>query len=144
MLILSSWKNKNFDYKYDAIVYSVFISLGFATWENILYLRNAGIDVAIWRGVISVTAHAFYAIASGFFLGMAKEQSVKKKRGKTILYISLSLIVPIILHGIFDFLLLTENDVLLGVFFSFVATLYIVSYLEIKKTHKLKEKITKR
>lgn len=141
VLLIAVWKNKNFDYKYDAIVYSVFISLGFATLENILYVQNTGLSVAIWRGIISVPAHAFYAIASGFFFGLAKECSSKKEKSKTILFLFLSILVPIILHGIFDFLLLTENDIIFGIFFSFVAMLYMLSYLEIKKTYKEKTKI---
>jgi RsiW-degrading membrane proteinase PrsW (M82 family) len=136
VLIISCWKNKEFNYRYDAIVYSVFISLGFATLENILYVQSSGYNVALWRGVISVPAHAFYAIASGFFLGLAKENSIKHNTNKTIGYIFLSFLVPILLHGVFDFLLLTENDILFGIFFSFVAILYLVSYYEIKKTHK--------
>lgn len=135
VLLLSCWKNKNFDYKYDAIVYSVFISLGFATLENILYVQNTGVNVAIWRGIISVPAHAFYAIASGYFLGLAKENSENKKKGKMFGYLLLAFIVPVLMHGTFDFLLLTENDILFGIFFSFVAVLYIVSYCEIKKTY---------
>ena len=142
VLLAACWKNKEFDYKYDAIVYSVFISLGFATLENILYVQNTGLNVAIWRGVISVPAHAFYAIASGFFFGLAKESSNNKKKAKTVLYMILSFVVPVILHGIFDFLLLTENDIIFGVFFSFVAMLYMLSYLEIKKTYNQKTKIS--
>ena len=135
VLLLSCWKNKNFDYKYDAIVYSVFISLGFATLENILYVQSTGINVAIWRGVISVPAHAFYAIACGYFLGLAKEKSENKNKEKMFGFLFLSFIVPVLLHGTFDFLLLTENDILFGIFFSFVAMLYIISYCEIKKTY---------
>ena len=141
VLFISCWNNKEFNYRYDAIVYSVFISLGFAALENILYVQNSGFTIALWRGVISVPAHAFYAIASGFFLGLAKEKSVSDKKGKTALFIFLALLVPILLHGLFDFLLLTENDILIGVFFSFVAVLYFVSYYEIKKTHKENIKI---
>lgn len=143
VFLVSLWNNKEFDYKFDAIVYCVFISLGFATLENILYVQSSGLNVAIWRGIISVPAHAFYAIASGFLLGLAKENSLKGKRKKTFLLILLSYIIPVLMHGTFDFLLLTENNVLFGVFFSFIAFLYIVSYSLIKKTYKLK-KITKK
>lgn len=144
VLLASSWKNKEFDYKYDAIVYSVFISLGFATLENILYVQNSSITVALWRGVISVPAHAFYAIASGFFLGLAKEASTKSQKNKAIGYLLLSIIVPILLHGTFDFLLLTENSTLFGICISFVTLLYIVSYYAIINTNKADKFVKKR
>ena len=144
VLLAASWKNKEFDYKYDAIVYSVFISLGFATLENILYIQNSNISVALWRGIISVPAHAFYAIASGFFLGLAKEASTKKETKKVILHLLLALLVPILLHGVFDFLLLTENSMLFGICISFVALLYIISYYAIMKTNKTGKLLRKR
>ena len=38
VLMLFVWKNKNFDYRYDGVVYAVSASLGFAALENILYV----------------------------------------------------------------------------------------------------------
>ena len=37
---LISWKNKNFNYIFDAIVYCVFLSMGFAFLENIIYVHS--------------------------------------------------------------------------------------------------------
>ena len=133
ILALGTWRNKNFDHKYDAIVYAVFISLGFATLENILYVNSNGGEVAALRAVISVPAHAFYAVSSGYFLGHAKQFSHQKNKGKKILYIFLSILIPILLHGTFDYLLFLENEVFLVIFFCFVALLYMVSYCSIKK-----------
>ena len=130
----ATWKNKEFNQKYDAIVYAVFISLGFATLENIVYIYNNDASIALYRGLISVPAHAFYAVASGFFLGLAKERSLNKKSSK--IYILLSFIVPVILHGLFDFFLLTENQMMFGVFFGFVTVLYLLSFYMINNTHK--------
>lgn len=138
-LFASSWKNKEFDYLYDAIVYSVFISLGFATLENIQYIYNNGANIALYRGLISVPAHAIYAITSGLFLGLAKEKSNNNKTLQTIIFLLLSLLVPIILHGVFDLLLLTENGIMFYVFFSFIAGLYLLGFYIIKKTNKGKK-----
>ena len=38
------FNNKNFDQPYDIIVYTTFISLGFAALENILYVMSYGIE----------------------------------------------------------------------------------------------------
>ena len=138
-LVASCWKNKEFNYRYDAIVYSVFISLGFATLENIEYIYNNNINVALYRGIISVPAHAFYAVTCGFFLGLAKEMSMRHKTKNTVLYLLLALLVPMLLHGIFDFLLLTENSIGFYIFFSFVAGLYILAFYLVKITHKHKK-----
>lgn len=138
ILYLGTWKNKNFNHKYDAIVYAVFISLGFATLENILYIIKNGAEIALLRGVLSVPAHAFYAVSSGYYLGLAKKCSLNNLKRKSIMYKAWALLMPVLLHGTFDFLLLTNNDVLFGIFYCFVALLYVVSYLYIKKVSKTK------
>jgi len=135
-LFIGSWKNKEFNHKYDAIVYSVFISLGFATLENIVYIYNYGTDIALYRGIISVPAHALYAISAGFFLGLAKEKSINHDTGKVIKYIALAFITPVIMHGLFDYLLLTGNNIMFYIAISFVVLLYLISFYMIRKTYK--------
>ena len=49
----------------------------------------------------------------------------------------LSFISPIIIHGIFDFLLLTENEIMITIFFIFVFFMYIIAYFQIKKHSKV-------
>ena len=142
-LLIGSWKNKEFNYRYDAIVYSVFISLGFATLENIVYIYNYGANIALYRGLISVPAHALYAIASGFFLGLAKEKSIKHETGNVVKYLLLAFMIPVILHGTFDYLLLTGNSILFYIAISFVVLLYLISYYMIKKAYK-GEKLSKK
>lgn len=133
ILYLGTWKSKNFNHIYDSIVYAVFISLGFATLENILYVLDNGTQTALLRALVSVPGHAFYAISSGYYLGLAKlNQSIGSKKSSTKWKI-LSYLMPIILHGTFDFLLFLNNDYMLWVFFGFVALLYIMSFYNIKK-----------
>ena len=126
------YKNRNFDHIFDGIVYAVFMSLGFATLENVLYLFNYGIGVALSRGIISVPAHAFYAVSFGFFLGKAKQASVKGEKGKSRIFLLLSIVTPVLLHGIFDFLLLSQDVILYKVFIVFVVFLYLISLVQVK------------
>ena len=97
-----TWKNKNFDYSYDAIVYSVFVSLGFAAVENIGYVFNNGLSTAILRMFTAVPGHACFAVFMGFFYSKAKYASVTNDRSLQAKFTALSMIVPIILHGIYD------------------------------------------
>ena len=41
LMKLKTWKNPNFNYSFDGIVYAVSVSLGFAAFENIKYVRCA-------------------------------------------------------------------------------------------------------
>ena len=47
LMKLKTWKNPNFNYSFDGIVYAVSVSLGFAAFENIKYVMNFGLSVAL-------------------------------------------------------------------------------------------------
>ena len=127
------WKNKNFNHIYDAIVYSVFTSLGFATLENILYVMIFGIDAALLRAIVSVPAHAFFGVSMGYYMGNAKRAQIKNNKSEKNKNIILSILAPIVMHGIFDFLLLTNSESMVIIFFIFVFFMYVISYLKVKK-----------
>jgi RsiW-degrading membrane proteinase PrsW (M82 family) len=125
------WKSREFNDKYDGIVYSVFISLGFAAVENVLYVFGGGVFTGVVRAVTAVPAHAIFGITMGFYFGMAKfyikqQQQLKMK----------ALLYPIILHGIYDFILFTGIDWLSMVFIGFLIYLY---YSGLKRVRELRK-----
>lgn len=131
------YRNRNFNHIYDGIVYCVFLSLGFATFENILYVTEYGISTGLLRAIVSVPGHAFFGVAMGYYMGIAKLHDKKNNQDKKRLNLSLSIIMPIIFHGLFDFLLLVNNETLMLVFFCFVGVLYVYSYLKIRKLSRI-------
>ena len=53
MTYLIGYKSKEFDEVYDIIVYATFTALGFATFENLLYVFGTGsLGVGIFRGIL--------------------------------------------------------------------------------------------
>ena len=121
------WKSKFFDEHYDGIIYAVFVSLGFALVENILYVSGKGIGIAFIRAILAVPGHGLFAVAMGYFLSLAKfnkQTNVQK-------YLVLSLVVPMGLHGTYDFLLmyvssLTEADAGFAVILLLIFTVFII------------------
>ncbi len=105
-----TWKNKHFDYSYDAIVYSVFVSLGFAAVENVGYVFGNGLSVAIMRMFTAVPGHACFAVFMGFFYSKAKYASVSNNQGNKAKYTALSILVPILVHGVYDAIVLGANS----------------------------------
>lgn len=97
------YDHHEFDEPYDGIVYSASVSLGFATLENILYLLANGVEFAMTRALLPVSSHALFAVIMGFYFGKAKF-AMKKKR-----YLFLSFSLPFLLHGTYDFILLTQE-----------------------------------
>lgn len=127
-------KNRNFNEPFDGIVYSVFVSLGFAAVENILYVSNYGIDTGFMRAVTAVPAHAIFGVIMGFYFG----KSLHSKRPK---YLYLALFMPILFHGIYDFILMSQHYLFLLLIIPFLIYLWKnafkkISYLSNKSVFK--------
>lgn len=133
-------KNKNFDYLFDGIVYTTFVSLGFATIENILYTISGGIMTGIIRAITTVPAHAFFGITSGYYLSLAKKNNISNKKLLKNKYLFLSIFIPFVFHGFYDFCLLTQNEMLFIVYIIFVIILYSFSIYRVKKMMKMEER----
>ena len=138
--------NPEFNHKYDAIVYCVYATLGFAGIENLLYIvLGGGLITAIVRAVLSVPFHACAAIIVGYFYGDYREKKLAGKSGGFSLVTGIA--ISSILHGIFDGLLQVadENASILNpfsdkymlFFYILVITLYIICFGIIKRVSKL-------
>lgn len=132
--LCTSWKNPAFDYRFDAIVYAVFVSLGFAALENVLYVIQNGFATAIMRAVTSVPGHCFFGVMMGYWFGKAKYAS-HNRLPNSKLYLALSFVVPVLLHGFYDFCCFMSGDygVFLLIFFAFLIPFFILSILLVKK-----------
>lgn len=126
-LYLLIWKNPNFNEKFDGIVYAVFVSLGFAAVENVIYVLDSGYQTAIVRAVTAVPAHAIFGVTMGYYLGIAHMYSELRQE-----YLRKAVLIPIVLHGIYDFILMVEIDWLLVLFVPYVLYLYGVGLKKMK------------
>ena len=138
------WNNKEFDQIYDAIVYAVFISLGFATFENVIYVMSYNFNIGILRAIISVPGHAFFGVSMGYYLGLSKLAHYNNNDSLSKKNFIKSLIVPAVLHGTFDFCLLSENLVLIILFVGFVIALYVYGIKKIRRFSKIEESFRKK
>ena len=131
VLRLRTWKSPEFNYTFDAVVYAVVVSLGFATLENILYLMNGSLETAIARAVLSVPGHAINGVFMGFFYGVAKhaQRMGNNKRCSTNLW--LALIAPVIIHGLYDFFISIE------MFVPFLAFEVVITVIAVKYINRL-------
>ncbi len=137
-LFIFIWRDRHFNEHYDGIIYAAFVSLGFALFENILYVFQMGMHVGISRAIITVPAHALFGVIMGYYFSMAKFNPSRR-----FYFLLLSLSMAILAHGIFDFLLMYSSGisqmdptraimVFLG-FFIFVAFLWRLGFRKIRK-----------
>ena len=108
MLILS-WKNKNFDHSYDGVIYGVCSSLGFATLENILYVFRGGIGLGVVRAVSAVPLHCACGVVMGFFYAKARERANRGYGAEAAGNLVIAYISALGIHGLYDFVLSVED-----------------------------------
>lgn len=137
-----SYNNKEFDEIYDMIIYCVFATLGFAFFEDLFYIFQHGIRIAIIRGIFAIPAHTCNGIFMGYYLAMAKYSTMLNDNIKRQKYLILSIIVPMLCHGIFDFCLFEGNIPFFIIFLVFVIVLYVKSINKVISVSRNNKKIT--
>lgn len=107
LLYHAIYNHRSFDEPYDGIVYAVAISLGFATLENIFYalFNSMTFSGLMIRALLPVSGHALFGVTMGYYAGKAKFDSQRKRR-----YLIMALFGPLVLHGIFDYILLAMTN----------------------------------
>jgi protease PrsW len=135
---------KKFDEPLDGIVYSIMVSMGFATLENISYVLSYGYSTAFVRMFLSVPAHATFAVVMGYFVGKAKFDPANSFR-----YMITSLFWAVFFHGTFDFFLFLQKSpeikpfVSEGLLFAGAVISYIVAIRLSRKHIRLHQVISK-
>lgn len=129
LLKLRTWRSPAFNCEFDGVVYAVFVALGFALWENIGYVLEYGLSTAIARAVTAVPGHACFGVMMGVWYGMAKRLALDGRKHASAWARRMSLLLPTLLHGLYDYLVLTQSEESLGLgFLVFAALLFFASY----------------
>ena len=131
-----SWNQPAFNYMFDGIVYAVFVSLGFAAFENVKYVFEYGLSVAVTRALLAVPAHMAFAVFMGIFYGRARCHAncgnlVRAKSSLLMAFIS-----AMLLHGFYDACLMVGTDLSLIVFLGFVVFMYFFVSCVVKAASK--------
>lgn len=139
MLWMLVRKSEYFDEPVDAIVYSVCVTLGFAGFENVMYLMDGGdvLSLGIMRGLFSVPGHFCFGVCMGYFYALAHF-------GKhwNMVYRFAAYFVPVLLHGLYDGLLsLSDDDTALIVIPIWIVFCIFMYRKALKRIEKTKENV---
>ena len=142
-------KHKEFNGLFDGMVYCVFVSLGFAALENILYVFEGGAASALTRAVTAVPGHMFFGVFMGYNYSMWHTYKlcdesekyfanlnmiqIREPKYKYKGYLAKAIILPVLVHGFYDFCLFTGNTYFILAYYVFMVVLYIVCFGRIKK-----------
>ena len=134
LLKKQTWRNPHFNCQFDGVVYAAFVSLGFAIWENIAYVLRYGMATAMARAVTAIPGHACFGVFMGVWYGVAKRQEMwgypEQAKSSRIL----AVILPALLHGLYDFIASQQQEGLSLVFVGFVVLMFVMAYSLAKRT----------
>lgn len=128
----ATWNNPEFNFRFDAVVYTVFTSLGFAAMENILYVFSFGPGVLPMRAVLAIPAHMGFAVFMGTCYGTAKVYAAYGAPGKARFHIILGYVIAVLLHGFYDAAATFESGLWVLIFFVFVIAMDIFVIRQVK------------
>jgi RsiW-degrading membrane proteinase PrsW (M82 family) len=135
-LLWRTWRDPNFNFRFDGIVYAVFVSLGFAAFENISYVMGYGLVTAVARALLAIPAHMGFAVFMGYFYARGKrchdEGNVAGRRRN----LWAGFLVAVLLHGFYDACALLGTLLSLLLFLAFVIAMYIIVIRLVKKESK--------
>lgn len=132
----NSWKSVEFTSQYDGVVYAVFTSLGFALWENISYVLSFGFSTALVRAVTAIPGHACFGVFMGVFYGFARKYENAGSPSAARACRFLCVLIPVLLHGTYDYIATMEQTEGGWYFTAFVAVLFIFSYILVGRMSK--------
>ncbi len=157
-LILVTRKSKSFNYLFDGVVYSVFVSLGFAVSENVYFLMQNDFDLLLPKLITSLSCQMLVGVVMGYFytmwnmrftanriesklikIGLVKSDNIKSSAPWLIASISL----PILISGIYALAGAKETDAVSMLFYFLVFFVFGISFASIRQMASLDGKNTR-
>jgi len=121
---------KAFDEPIDGIIYASFIALGFAAVENIHYLQHSTVNEVIARGLAGPLVHAMFASVWGYYIGKTHLQR------KPLFSCAFGVLAfAILLHGLYDFIVIGYPQTLLPLSAGLILLIWIWRIRLIKDLH---------
>ncbi|MDD2625617.1 MAG: PrsW family glutamic-type intramembrane protease, partial [Bacilli bacterium] len=93
------------------------------------------------RAVTAVPMHASAGIIMGYYLGLSKLSKYNNKLNLEKKYLVLSILIPILLHCVYDFLAFSGNQLFLILFYILIIIMYIISFIKIKQFSRINTKM---
>ena len=131
-LYWKTWKHEAFDYVFDGIVYAVFVSLGFAAFENIGYVFEFGMATAVVRAFTAIPGHAIFGVFMGCFYGLAKRAEQSGDGARKWVFLAAAIVVPALGHGFYDFCASIDEGFFGLMFWVFLLLLMVVAMRLVK------------
>ena len=128
-----TWNHPAFNYRFDGVVYAAFVSLGFAALENVQYVVNFGLSVALPRALLAIPGHLSFSIFMGIFYGQAKLLENAGDREGSRRSLRTGYLLAVFLHGFYDACAMIGTGVSSALFLVFVIVTFSFAFRALKR-----------
>lgn len=97
------WNDPEFNEENDGIVYVTAATLGFAAFENLLYVFPGGFSTGVVRALMAIPMHMCCGVMMGYYAGLARFSAPQQSKA----YLSSGIVYAVIIHGVYDACLLS-------------------------------------
>jgi RsiW-degrading membrane proteinase PrsW (M82 family) len=128
------FRNSSIKQPYDGIVYATAVSLGFATLENVLFswIYQPSMSTLLFRAMLPVSGHALFGVIMGYYLGKAKSSPEHERK-----FVTYALLIPILWHGSFDYILAQANNYWLWLIAPFMFILWVRGIRKVNRANRM-------
>lgn len=121
------------------------VALGFAAFENVKYVYSYGFATGLVRAVTAVPGHAIFGVFMGYFYGYAKLSDYWGRDEDRKAYLALSVVVPILLHGCYDFLAFAQegDSRFTLLFYAYLIALYVFGIRRVNRSSRDDRRVTR-
>lgn len=134
-----TWRHPAFNYRFDGVVYSTAVAIGFEIFENLLYLIDSTADTAFTRAAFP--GHCIFGIYMGYYYGQSKALELNGDPAGARSMRRKGIITAILIHGWYDFICFLAGSLesefistLLGLgLIAVMVVLNVTAYKNIKK-----------
>jgi len=133
MLKKCTWKSPEFNCSYDGLLYAVYVSLGFAIVENVLYVLENGLGVGVMRALTAIPGHCFFGVFMGCRYSRAKREDYRGNKAASRTQLWLSVLFAAFVHGLYDYLLSVGTEAATMTFLVLLVVMYSLGLRAIKR-----------
>ena len=133
LLKRQTWNHPAFNYRFDGVVYSAFVSLGFAAFENVYYIFGYGLSVALPRALLAIPGHLAFSVFMGMYYGRARLQANRKHHVGAALNLCAGYLIAVALHGFYDACAMSGTAFSTALFLAFVLLMFFAAWRTIKR-----------
>lgn len=128
-----TWSHPAFNYRFDGVVYSAFVSLGFAAFENVYYIFGYGLSVALPRALLAIPGHLSFSVFMGMYYGRARLEANRRHYARASLNLWAGYLIAVALHGFYDACAMSGTAKATAVFLVFVLLMFAAAWRTIKR-----------